>query len=177
MALIHEIRAVQVAEAHTNASDMFVISMARQNLTALLNAIATMEQYWAGAGYVATILEKRKFPLLFVLSTDPDVIGSGVKAATHSARKTLISLPDLGLLKRFTTDKDDPRDLAPATSTSLRESIAKSERNNPSPYWLADLMAGYTVENLSMGGFGGMGGESSQMNQQGMGDGLSGERE
>lgn len=60
MALIHEIRAVQVAEVQTNASDMFVISMARQNLTALLNAIATMEQYWAGAGYVATILEKRE---------------------------------------------------------------------------------------------------------------------
>jgi hypothetical protein len=76
-------------------------------------------------------------------------VGSGFKATTHSGRKTLISLPDTGLLKRFTTDKDDPRDLAPATETSLRESIAKSERNNPSPYWLADLMAGYTVENMS----------------------------
>lgn len=60
MAIIHEMRAVSVAESSGNASDMFLLSMARQNLTALLNAISRMEQYWAGAGYVATILEKRK---------------------------------------------------------------------------------------------------------------------
>lgn len=116
-------------------------------------------------------------------------IGSGVKATTHSGRKTLISLPDLGLLKRFTADKDDPRDLGPATMTSLRESMAKSERNNPSPYWLADLMAGYTVENMSFtpadsldlerllsggigGGFGmqgGAGGSGQQLDDRGPG--------
>lgn len=64
MAIIHEIRAVQVADSMSNASDMFLISMARQNLSALLNAISRMEQYWAGAGFVATILEKRKFNFL-----------------------------------------------------------------------------------------------------------------
>lgn len=39
--------------------------------------------------------------------------------------------------------------MAPATQTSLRESIAKSERQKSSPFWLSDLMAGYTVENMS----------------------------
>jgi hypothetical protein len=36
----------------------------------------------------------------------------------------------------------------------MRKSIARTERNSqgtgPSPLWLTDLMAGYTVENMSL---------------------------
>ena len=59
MALIHEMRAVQAAESSGNPTDVFLLSMARQNLTALMTAIGKMEEYWAGTSYVAQILEKR----------------------------------------------------------------------------------------------------------------------
>jgi hypothetical protein len=63
MALIHEMRAVQAAESSGNPTDVFLLSMARQNLTALMTAIGKMEEYWAGTSYVAQILEKRaSFP-------------------------------------------------------------------------------------------------------------------
>jgi hypothetical protein len=60
MALIHEMRAAQASESTGNPTDMFLVSMARQNFTALLNAVQKMEQYWAGANYVASLLEKRE---------------------------------------------------------------------------------------------------------------------
>ncbi|RSH86917.1 hypothetical protein EHS25_003404 [Saitozyma podzolica] len=134
MALIHEMRAAQASESTGNPTDMFLVSMARQNFTALLNAVQKMEQYWAGANYVASLLEKR----------------SGFnRSKTKANKKTFISLPDKGLLRRFTADPSHPNNVGPATETSLRESIAKSSGSGPSPYWLADLMAGYTVENMS----------------------------
>ena len=60
MALIHEMRAVQAVESSGNPTDVFLLSMARQNLTALMTAIGKMEEFWAGTSYVAQILEKRK---------------------------------------------------------------------------------------------------------------------
>ncbi|BEI92189.1 uncharacterized protein CcaverHIS019_0410090 [Cutaneotrichosporon cavernicola] len=184
MALIHEMHAAQ-AQARTrtptpvesdsrdsntpmggaahasHASDLFLVSMAKQNFTALLRAISRVESYWAGAGYVAALLEKR----------------SGI-AAPARAKKTFISLPDQGLLRRFKTDvRDDPRNVAPATETSLRESIARSASGHsagPSPVWVSDLLNGYSVENMSfapadqfdfarlMAAAGGQPGESSE---------------
>lgn len=47
----------------SHASDLFLVSMAKQNFTALLRAISRIESYWAGAGYVATLLEKREQPI------------------------------------------------------------------------------------------------------------------
>jgi hypothetical protein len=83
MALIHEMHAAQ-AQARTrtptptepelrdgsgpaggasHASDLFLVSMAKQNFTALLRAISRIESYWAGAGYVASLLEKRELQI------------------------------------------------------------------------------------------------------------------
>ncbi|WVQ95649.1 hypothetical protein IAU59_002747 [Kwoniella sp. CBS 9459] len=149
MAFIHEMRSLTIASegngtgegANPNPTDILMLSMARQNFQALLNASQRMEEYWAGANYVVNILEKR----------------SGFPRSTKrkTAKKTFISLPDTGLLKRFTTDREHPQNVAPPTETSLRESIARSEQVNSfsipgqTPLWLADLMSGYTVENMS----------------------------
>jgi hypothetical protein len=40
-----------------------------------------------------------------------------------------IPLPDMGLLRRFTIDRDHPKGLAPPTDTSLRDYMARSERD------------------------------------------------
>lgn len=85
MALIHEMHSAHIQAQHNSerpsptgdgaqaagseggnggnasqASDLFLVSMAKQNFVALLRAISRIESYWAGAGYVATLLEKRK---------------------------------------------------------------------------------------------------------------------
>lgn len=62
MALVHEMRNAQTASENGSAapSDMFLVTITKQNLTALLRAIVRTEAYWAGANYVATILEKRE---------------------------------------------------------------------------------------------------------------------
>ncbi|WWD07292.1 hypothetical protein V865_005389 [Kwoniella europaea PYCC6329] len=145
MAFIYEMRSLSISSSdptsQTSATDVLMLSMAKQNFQALLNAIQRMEDYWAGAGYVAQILEKRS--------------GSPRSTSRRANKKTFISLPDTGLLKRFTTDPEHPSNVAAHTETSLRESIAKSERGSslsasgPTPLWLADLMSGYTVQNMS----------------------------
>ncbi|KAK8850556.1 hypothetical protein IAR55_004474 [Kwoniella newhampshirensis] len=143
MAFIHEMRSLQASASepnNPNPTDILMLSMAKQNLSALVNATQKMEEYWAGANYVASTLEKR----------------SGIPRSTKRlSKRTFISLPDTGLLKRFTSDREHPQNVAPPTETSLRESIARSERSSsmsaagPTPLWLADLMSGYTVENMS----------------------------
>ncbi|ODO10523.1 hypothetical protein I350_01118 [Cryptococcus amylolentus CBS 6273] len=71
------------------------------------------------------------------------------------ARRTFISLPDKGLLKRFTTDPQHPQSVGPPTETSLRDSIARTERSASAnsfgltPLWLSDFMSAYTVETMS----------------------------
>lgn len=40
-----------------------------------------------------------------------------------------IRLPDMGILRRFTIDRDHPKGLAPPTDTSLRDYMARSERD------------------------------------------------
>jgi hypothetical protein len=61
-------------------------------------------------------------------------LGSGFTRPqpAKATRTTFISLPDKGLLRRFTTDPSHPNNVAPATETSLRESIAKSSGSGPS---------------------------------------------
>jgi hypothetical protein len=88
MALIHELRNGQFASAgssdagHNNNSgaggsgggggggnnptDIFLLSMSRQNFQAVLNAVFKMEQYWAGVTGVSQLLEKRKLHFLLV---------------------------------------------------------------------------------------------------------------
>ncbi|OWZ69086.1 hypothetical protein AYX15_00266 [Cryptococcus neoformans] len=125
----------------SNATDMLMLSMAKQNFSTLLNAVHKMEEYWAGVNYVATLLEKRSgFP----------------RPSTKASTKTFISLPDKGLLKRFTADPQHPQSVAPPTETSLRDAISRSERASSTnsfgltPLWLSDFMSGYTVENMSL---------------------------
>lgn len=62
MALIHEIRAGQMQTSggdNGNPTDVFLLSMSRQNFQAVLNAVFKMEQYWAGVTNVSQLLEKR----------------------------------------------------------------------------------------------------------------------
>lgn len=80
---------------------MFLISIARQNFSALLKAVMLMETYWAGVTYVTNILEKRERKPVEALLTG---VGSGVtRSNPRTLKKTYISLPDKGLLRRFTT--------------------------------------------------------------------------
>ena len=92
MALLHEMRTAEMPTADTNANptDVFLLSLARQNLSAVLNALWKMEQYWAGVTPVVTILEKRSG------MSRPD---------RRNVKQTFISLPDKGLLRRFTTSE------------------------------------------------------------------------
>lgn len=56
-------------------------------------------------------------------------VGSGFpRPSTKASTKTFISLPDKGLLKRFTADPQHPQSVAPPTETSLRDAISRSER-------------------------------------------------
>ena len=41
-----------------NPTDIFLLSMSRQNFQAILNAVFKMEQYWAGVTGVSQLLEK-----------------------------------------------------------------------------------------------------------------------
>jgi hypothetical protein len=89
MALIHELRNGQFASAGSsdaghnnnpnnpnsgaggggggnNPTDIFLLSMSRQNFQAVLNAVFKMEQYWAGVTGVSQLLEKRKLHFLLV---------------------------------------------------------------------------------------------------------------
>ncbi|WVO20305.1 uncharacterized protein IAS62_001598 [Cryptococcus decagattii] len=124
----------------SNATDMLMLSMAKQNFSTILNAVHKMEEYWAGVNYVATLLEKRSgFP----------------RPSSKASTKTFISLPDKGLLKRFTADPQHPQSVGPPTETSLRDAISRRERASSTnsfgltPLWLSDFMSGYTVENMS----------------------------
>lgn len=99
--------------------------------------------------------------------------GSGITPAPRRRISTFISLPDEGLLRRFTASRHHPANVAPATDTSLRESIARRDSapgstgeagalgagggggglggtgTGRSPVDIAKLMAGYTVEGMS----------------------------
>ncbi|KAL1412678.1 hypothetical protein Q8F55_000425 [Vanrija albida] len=139
MALIHEMRAAQASEAEGNASELFLVSMTRQNFTALLKAILSIETAWAGASYVASLLQKR----------------SGISLRNAAASKrTFISLPDQGMLQRFISDPNHPHDIAPATETSMRNSAARQSikgegegdaADGSGSLWLSDLLSGYSV--------------------------------
>jgi hypothetical protein len=84
MALIHELRNGQSqttdtsesghhntnnnSNSNSNPTDIFLLSMSRQNFQAVLNAVFKMEQYWAGVSGVSQLLEKRESPLTSFLS-------------------------------------------------------------------------------------------------------------
>ncbi|KAJ6618004.1 fungal-specific transcription factor domain-containing protein [Mycena sp. CBHHK59/15] len=133
LAFIHDIKFsamdVQLSEKPRNV-DILLTSMARQNLSVLLKALARMEQRWAGVSYVRTILEQRVQGLGFRIDPSP------------KSNKTFISLPDKGLLRRF-TGSDLPHNTAPPTDTSLRNSIAKEAETRTCS--LDDLLSSYSI--------------------------------
>ena len=47
-------------DGNANPTDVFLLSMSRQNFQAVLNAVFKMEQYWAGVTNVSQLLEKRE---------------------------------------------------------------------------------------------------------------------
>lgn len=74
MALIHEIRAGQMQTSGgdnggNNPTDVFLLSMSKQNFQAVLNAVFKMEQYWAGVTNVSQLLEKRSSSVFLNLSS------------------------------------------------------------------------------------------------------------
>lgn len=69
------------------AANTFLMSINRQNLSALLKALHRMEQYWAGVSYVSEVLEQRV---------------SGLNLARDHSKGPFIALPDNGILRRYT---------------------------------------------------------------------------
>lgn len=147
LAFIHEMKSSAAgfnlqAERTLQTVDDLLSTLARQNLSVLTKAIQRMEHYWAGISYVTNILEQRAEGLGFQ-RLDPSL----------KARKTFISLPDKGLLRRFTS-RDLPHETAAPTDSSLRASMAREacEANNPSPgvepCSLDDLLSTYSIEGL-----------------------------
>jgi hypothetical protein len=164
MALVQELGVMSRGNpAVVNPTDMFFVSLARQNFASLMKALCRMGEYWAAVDPVISILEKRE-SLSAGLSAS-DKAGSGMTRPDAKRRRNiLISLPDLGLLRRFAADKNHPDNIAQPTDTSLRDSIARAQQNGPSelmvcppfailtsqgPFWLADFMSDYVVENMS----------------------------
>ncbi|KAF8905916.1 hypothetical protein CPB85DRAFT_1376742 [Mucidula mucida] len=101
-------------------ADLLIASRIKQYLSALIKAIHHMEHYWSGVSFVSSVLDDKA-------------------AASHL--KTFISLPDKGLLRRFT---NPDLKTAPPTETSLRASMAKeaAESNTCS---LDELLSSYSV--------------------------------
>ncbi|KAK0447392.1 fungal-specific transcription factor domain-containing protein [Desarmillaria tabescens] len=130
LAFIHDLRISSMMELTQKppTAELLLTSLARQNLSALIKAIQHMEHYWAGISYVSGILDSKTVGLAHV-RVDP-------------SKKTFISLPDKGLLRRFTTSD---LKLAPPTETSLWASMAK-EAAEASTCSLEDLLRTYSVE-------------------------------
>ncbi|KAJ7675429.1 fungal-specific transcription factor domain-containing protein [Mycena rosella] len=134
LAFIHDIKFsamdVHLSEKPRNV-DVLLTSMARQNLSVMMKALARMEHLWAGVSYVTSILESRAEGLgQFRIDPSP------------RSKKTFISLPDKGLLRRF-TGSDLPHNTAPPTDTSLRQSIAKEAETRTCS--LDELLSSYSI--------------------------------
>jgi hypothetical protein len=71
----------------------FLHLLAKQNLDVIINALRKMERYWAGAGVARHILEQRASGLGHARIDFS-------KIADHIP--TFVSLPDSGILRRFT---------------------------------------------------------------------------
>ncbi|THU79795.1 hypothetical protein K435DRAFT_810413 [Dendrothele bispora CBS 962.96] len=101
-------------------ADFLLTSLARQNLSVFVRALQRMEHYWAGVSYVSNLLEVKMKDLI---PGDTGLFGN-VNGKKKNKMRTFISLPDKGLLRRF-TDPNLPHNTAPPTETSLRTSVLK----------------------------------------------------
>ncbi|TRM66722.1 fungal-specific transcription factor domain-containing protein [Schizophyllum amplum] len=111
--------------------DLLLTSLARQNLSSMHRAIQRMEHYWAGISYVSSVLDQKAQGLI---EFSPQM---------STQKKTFISLPDTGLVRRF-TGTHLPHNTAAPTETSLRESMAKEQSMN-NTCSLDDIFNSYSV--------------------------------
>ncbi|KAL1743827.1 fungal-specific transcription factor domain-containing protein [Schizophyllum fasciatum] len=111
--------------------DLLLTSLARQNLSSTYRALQRMEHYWAGTSFVLSVLHQKTKGIV------------DLNPQSGAEKKTFISLPDTGLLRRF-TGKDLPYNSAPPTETSLRDSMAK-EQSERDTYSLDDIFSSYSV--------------------------------
>lgn len=119
-------------QATPQASDAFLTLLAQQNLNVIVKALQQMTHFWAGAGVMLNILKQRSqgmsklaSDLLFLmhlqvradrtpgcLLTPLLLIGMTYAkidfSATSDDIKTFVSLPDSGVLRRFTSDLAPP---------------------------------------------------------------------
>ncbi|KAK7446298.1 hypothetical protein VKT23_014504 [Stygiomarasmius scandens] len=102
-------------------ADLLLTSLARQNLSVFVRALQRMEHYWAGVSYVTNLLEGKTKGLI---PGDTGLFGDGNGKKKKNRLRTFISLPDKGLLRRF-TDPNLPHNTAPPTETSLRTSVLR----------------------------------------------------
>ncbi|KAG7451756.1 uncharacterized protein BT62DRAFT_990214 [Guyanagaster necrorhizus] len=108
VAFIHD---AQSEDLTVGVHSEFLNGLAKQNLSALLKALKRMEVYWNGLAYVISVLEQR-------------ASGGGRSKAdfliTSDKANNVFSLPDAGLLRRFTHVKD----LSSPSSNSPRDNAA-----------------------------------------------------
>lgn len=174
MALIHEMRAAQASEADGNASELFLVSMTRQNFTTLLKAILSIETNWAGASYVGSLLQKRECGSGGIAdynqalasrsatlqrrsahsSRSPTRACSGASLATRTTRTTLLRLRRrLCGTRRLGRASKEKRvwiwwtAVVSCGERDLSRSGIRCRHNAdiPGSLWLSDLLSGYSV--------------------------------
>ncbi len=74
-------------------ADLLIASRIKQYLSALIKAIHHMEHYWSGVSFVSSVLDDKAA-----------AVGFARESGSQSHLKTFISLPDKGLLRRFTSE-------------------------------------------------------------------------
>lgn len=118
--------------APLQASDQFLNLLAQQNLNVIIKALRQMTHYWAGAGVMLNILTQRSqgqsllslpktslHSRIQTLTRLPFRFLSGMThskidfSATSDNIKTFVSLPDSGVLRRFTSDLAPPGSSSP----------------------------------------------------------------
>lgn len=136
MALIHEMR----QETMMDGTEVYFRSIARDSYTTLMKALCRMAAKWKAVNTVIDLLEKRELYTVGKL-----MAGSGIPRPFNApSGPTLISIPDTGILRRFTANKDHPDNIAQPTESSLRDSINRANQAMP----VADILHGYTVSDM-----------------------------
>lgn len=95
LAFVEELKHAAFLPSDDGASSAFLNKLARQNLDMIVKSLATLTRFWAGAGVLLNILRQRASGLGH----------AGINFETSSdAIPTYVSVPDQGVLRRFTGD-------------------------------------------------------------------------
>ncbi|KZV61643.1 hypothetical protein PENSPDRAFT_658747 [Peniophora sp. CONT] len=149
LAFIHDAKAMIIrpttdsgeTAGHSSANTLLK-RQAHDNLKVLNSAMQRMDHYWAGIAYVSGVLEQKALAMGFSM-TDPSI----------RAKRTFVALRDQGLLRRFTGGSNLPHNTAPATETSLWNSMAKEMYEQQQQQSAAGvnrdgILSAYTIEDL-----------------------------